>query len=166
MLPSPVMSSSPSGFERAEMYPAPPVLPFDTGLFAQAIGYSLIGVVAGAILNAGFIIATGINIGFLALIVGWLVAKTMMIGSGGRGGQPYQIAAVILTLISVALSNSVIVYWFLQKEQPFSLTFGSIVGLIVLGFERPFLRFAVWADPWLPDLTPSAYPKGVVLRGG
>ena len=78
-----------------------------------------------------------------ALIVGWLVAKTMMIGSGGRGGQPYQIAAVILTLISVALSNSVIVYWFLQKEQPFSLTFGSIVGLIVLGFERPFLRFAV-----------------------
>ncbi|HEY4355705.1 MAG TPA: hypothetical protein VGN16_08165 [Acidobacteriaceae bacterium] len=122
------------------MYTAPPSAPFDSGLFLQSIGFSLIGVVAGAILNSGFIILTGINIGFLALAVGWLVAKTMMIGSKGNGGRPYQIAAVILTLISVALSNSVIMYWLLQKAEPISPTFGSIVSLIILGFERPFLR--------------------------
>jgi hypothetical protein len=139
------MYPSPSGFERAETYTAPATVPFDSGVFLQALAYSLVGVLAGAILNAGFIILTGINIGFLALVVGWLVAKAMMIGSNGRGGRPYQIAAVVLTLISVALSNSVILYWFIQKEQPIALTFTTIVNLIVLGFERPFLRFATSA---------------------
>lgn len=135
------MYPSTSGLERAETYTAPPLPePFDSGVFLQALGCSVVGVIAGAALNAGFIILTGINIGYLALVVGWLVAKAMMVGSNGRGGRPYQIAAVILTLISVALSNAVIVYWFGQKENPIPLTLLNIVSLLIAGCVHPFVR--------------------------
>ena len=60
--------------------------------------------VAGLILYATVVIVTGWSIGYLALAVGWLVAKGIMKGSNGMGGRRYQIAAVLLTYAAISLS--------------------------------------------------------------
>jgi len=62
------------------------------GAFLGFLAYSLFGV------------ATGIMIGYLSLLVGYLVGKATMMGSGGVGGRRYQIAAVLLTYAAVSLS--------------------------------------------------------------
>src|SRR5258708_23711454 len=47
---------------------------------------------------------TGISIGYLALAVGWIVGKAMMIGSGGIGGRRYQLTAILLTYAAVSMA--------------------------------------------------------------
>lgn len=80
-------------------------LPQDSHVgFAKAIVYGLGGFLAGLILYAGFSIATGIQIGYLSLAVGWVVGKAMMMGSGNIGGRRYQIAAVVLTYAAVSIA--------------------------------------------------------------
>jgi hypothetical protein len=54
------------------------------------------GAVLGMILYAAFGILTGLVIGYVALGVGYIVAKAITMGSKGVGGQPYQIAAAVL----------------------------------------------------------------------
>jgi hypothetical protein len=72
--------------------------------FVRGIIFGLVGFVLGLILYAGFVIATGIEIGFVSLPVGWLVGKAVMMGSGGVGGKRYQIAAVLLTYAAVSMA--------------------------------------------------------------
>jgi hypothetical protein len=72
--------------------------------FAKAVLFGLGGFVAGLTIYAGFSIATGIQIGYLSLAVGWLIGKAMMMGSGNIGGRRYQIAAVILTYAAVSMA--------------------------------------------------------------
>jgi hypothetical protein len=72
--------------------------------FVRGIVFGLVGFVLGLILYAGFVIATGIEIGFVSLAVGWLVGKAVMMGSRGVGGKRYQIAAVLLTYAAVSMA--------------------------------------------------------------
>jgi uncharacterized protein (DUF983 family) len=60
--------------------------------------------VLGLILYATFTIATDFYLGFIALGVGWLVAKAMLKGSNGIGGRRYQIAAVLLTYGAISVA--------------------------------------------------------------
>jgi hypothetical protein len=62
--------------------------------FVRAFLFGLGGFAIGLALYAGFVIATGISIGYISLAVGWIVGKAMMMGSGGVGGRRYQITAV------------------------------------------------------------------------
>lgn len=72
--------------------------------FVKAILFGLGGFLAGLIAYAGFSIATGIQIGYLSLAVGWIIGKAMMAGSGNIGGRRYQIAAVVLTYAAVSMA--------------------------------------------------------------
>jgi hypothetical protein len=65
------------------------------------IGAAVIGLVA----YATFTIITGWFLGYIALGVGWLVAKAIMKGSNGIGGRRYQIAAVLLTYAAISLAS-------------------------------------------------------------
>jgi hypothetical protein len=58
----------------------------------------------GLIFYSTFAIVTGWTIGYLALAVGWLVAKAMMKASNGVGGRRYQVAAVLLTYAAISVS--------------------------------------------------------------
>jgi hypothetical protein len=60
--------------------------------------------VLGLILYATFTIVTDFYLGFIALGVGWLVAKAMLKGSNGLGGRRYQIAAVLLTYAAISVA--------------------------------------------------------------
>jgi predicted lipid-binding transport protein (Tim44 family) len=80
-------------------------LPKDThGAFVRALLFGGGGALLGLILYSTFGIITGLVIGYLSLAVGYLVGKSMMMGSKGIGGRRYQIAAVLLTYAAVSMS--------------------------------------------------------------
>jgi hypothetical protein len=72
--------------------------------FARGMLFGLGGALLGLVLYVVFALATGLMIGFVSLAVGYLVGKAITIGSGGRGGRRYQVAAVLLTYAAVSLS--------------------------------------------------------------
>ena len=86
--------------------------------FVRGLLFGIGGFVLGLILYAGFTIATGIEIGFVSLAVGWLVGKAVMMGSGGIGGRRYQIAAVVLTYAAVSMAFVPILIYYVNKEKP------------------------------------------------
>ena len=72
--------------------------------FARALLLGGGAALLGLILYATFTIATNFYFGYIALGVGWLVAKAMLKGSNGIGGRRYQIAAVLLTYIAISVA--------------------------------------------------------------
>jgi hypothetical protein len=72
--------------------------------FTRGLLFGAGGAIGGLILYAVVGIITGWVIGYVALAVGWLVGRAMMMGSGGIGGRRYQIAAVLLTYAAVSLA--------------------------------------------------------------
>jgi|SRR5579859_6835552 len=72
--------------------------------FARGLLLGAAAAMLGLILYATVVIVTGWSIGYLALAVGWLVAKGIMKGSNGMGGRRYQIVAVLLTYASISLA--------------------------------------------------------------
>ena len=72
--------------------------------FLRGLLFGAGGAFLGFVAYAGFSIVTGWQIGYLALVVGWLVAKAMRKGSRNLGGRRYQIAAVALTYVAIALA--------------------------------------------------------------
>lgn len=93
-------------------------LPGDShATFVRAIAFGVLGSILGLALYAAVEIATGWTIGYLALAVGFIVAKLMMIGSKGIGGRRYQIAAVALTYIAISLAAVPVFLFHLAKQQ-------------------------------------------------
>lgn len=78
-------------------------LPDDShGAFTRGLIFGIGGAIVGLIIYATFGIVAGWVIGYLSLAVGYLVAKAILLGSGGMGGRRYQIAAVLLTYFAVS----------------------------------------------------------------
>src|SRR5262249_17349243 len=67
------------------------------GMLGRATLFGLGGAAAGWALYAIVSVATGMEFSILAIAVGWLVGRTMRIGSRGTGGRKFQIVAVLLT---------------------------------------------------------------------
>jgi predicted lipid-binding transport protein (Tim44 family) len=92
--------------------------PKDThSVYVRGILFGVGGAIAGLILYSAFGIITGIEIGYVALAVGWLVGTAIKKGSNGVGGRRYQIAAVALTYAAVSLSAVPIGISYLMKEK-------------------------------------------------
>jgi hypothetical protein len=72
--------------------------------FARGLAFGAAAAIAGMILYAAFTIITGWYIGYLALGVGYLVAKAIKKGANGLGGRRYQIAAVALTYAAISVA--------------------------------------------------------------
>ncbi|HSU18256.1 MAG TPA: hypothetical protein VLI45_00805 [Acidobacteriaceae bacterium] len=115
--------------------PDPAALPY-------AIALGLGGAALGALVYAGFIHATHIRIGYLSIVVAFVIAKAMMIGSRNRGGFQYQVVAIALTTLAVSAGNAILLYWAVVKDRPIDLTAHNIVSLLLFGVEEPFLEFA------------------------
>lgn len=72
--------------------------------FSRGLLLGIGAAVVGMIVYAAFTIITGWYIGYLALGVGYLVAKAIKKGSSGLGGRRYQIAAVLLTYAAISIA--------------------------------------------------------------
>ena len=149
------MSLSPNPFDTARYVDAPaptprPVpVPIPTPAVVQATGESftwgiiggVAGAIAGTILYVAFIEATHIRIGYLSIAVAFLVAKGMMVGSKSKGGFQYQVSAVLLTYLSVAVGNAVVIYTVVSKSTPVELNLHNILTLLRYGADDPIRRF-------------------------
>jgi len=93
-------------------------LPKDThSAFVRGLAFGIGGAVIGLILYSAFSIITGIEIGYVSLAVGWIIAKAFKMGSRGIGGRRYQIAAAALTYAAVSLAAVPIYFSTINKEQ-------------------------------------------------
>jgi hypothetical protein len=77
---------------------APPVS------LARAVLYGAGAALAGCILYATVAIVTGLEVGLIAIVVGYMVGKAIRYASNGLGGRPQQILAVALTYFSITTS--------------------------------------------------------------
>lgn len=93
-------------------------LPQDShAAFVRALLFGLGGFAIGLTLYAAFVIITGISIGYVALAVGWIVGKAMMLGSKSIGGRRYQVAAVLLTYAAVSMAFVPIAFSVIRNEK-------------------------------------------------
>jgi hypothetical protein len=71
----------------------------------KALILGSLAAVAGAAIYYGIIRATGYNIGLVAIVVGFMVGGAVRKGSGNRGGRFYQVLALFLAYIAIALMH-------------------------------------------------------------
>ncbi len=79
--------------------------------FVRALLYGAAAGLAGWAIYATVAIATGMEIGLIAILVGVMVGKAIRRGSGGVGGRPLQILAVALTYFSITTSYIPVIIW-------------------------------------------------------
>jgi hypothetical protein len=74
------------------------------GRFGKAVIYGAGAAVAGA--AVWYVVARfrGTQAALVTILMGWLVGRGVLRGSNNRGGVPYQLLAVLLTYLSVALA--------------------------------------------------------------
>lgn len=75
-----------------------------TGRFARAALYGVGGMLAGAAIWYAIAKLANLEIGLIAILLGWLVGKGVFAGSGKRGGRRYQVMAVVLTYMGIGLA--------------------------------------------------------------
>jgi hypothetical protein len=120
---------------------------------------------AGCALYALVAIVLHVEIGLIAILVGWMVGKAIRHASYGRGGRPQQILAVVLTYFAITTSYiPVILYQDARvrqtKNAPVSssapaearprMSFGAVVlFLLVLTAVAPFLSLTSGVSAWI-----------------
>lgn len=132
-------------FGTAQYAPPPPPpapAPSADGAFPRALLLGIVGAAIGMALYAGFTILTDIRIGYISLAVGFIVAKAMMIGSGGIGGRQYQITAAVLTYMAVSMAFIPLVLY----ATHLSISDIPLAKLIQWGLASPVLELQ--ADPF------------------
>ena len=65
--------------------------------------------VAGAVIYYAVLAIAKLEIGLVAILIGYMVGYAIRKGSGGRGGRRFQILAVLLTYTAVALAYAPLV---------------------------------------------------------
>jgi hypothetical protein len=106
--------------------------------FGIAAVYGLGAAIVGGVLYWGFVKVTNIELGLMAIAVGWLVGKGVMKGSNERGGRRYQVLAVALTYFSIAMSYGALMLGALGS--PSSGVSGLGLGVLLLtALISPFL---------------------------
>jgi hypothetical protein len=82
---------------------------------ATAVLYGAGAAMAGTILYTA-VAMMGVEIGIIAIAVGWMVGKAVRAGSRGLGGRPQQILAVVLTYFSITTSYVSVGFYHLIKN--------------------------------------------------
>jgi hypothetical protein len=114
--------------------------------FLRAVAGGIGGGAAGALLYWGVSALSGYQFALIAIVVGWLVGKGIQWGTGGRGSVLYQILAVLLTYLSIAVSYVpdilqspeatgpayVIFVVVMTLIAPIVVSFNSIFGAIII----------------------------------
>ena len=85
--------------------------------YVRSITLGIGAAILGFILFAGFVIITGISLGYISLAVGYLIGKAMKMGSGGIGGRRYQVMAAVLTYAAVSMAAIPISIYYANKAK-------------------------------------------------
>jgi hypothetical protein len=141
------------------------------GAFTRGLLFAAGGALVGLILYSAVGIITGLEIGYVSIAVGYIVARAMLAGTAGVGGRRHQVAAALLTYVAVSMSAVPISLWQFTHEKsvasaaveesvldpegldteeagpPQTLSgtrglFGAFVFLSMMGLMSPFLGLA------------------------
>ncbi len=103
--------------------------------FLKATLYGLGGAAVGAAIWYAVLAITDMQIGLIAIAVGFIVGKAVAKGSGGRGGWQYQTLAIVLTYLAIV---------------------STYVPFIIKGFREHRTGTTATADSLAPARTPAA----------
>ncbi len=78
--------------------------PEGVGPFARSAGLGILAAIAGAAIYFGVIALANLEIGIIAIAIGYMVGWAVRKGAGGRGGRRFQVLAVALTYWAVGLA--------------------------------------------------------------
>ena len=87
---------------------------------ARAGAFGLAAAIAGAILYYGVIAITNLEIGLVAIAIGFMVGYAVRRGTGGRGGRAFQVMALVLTYWSVGLAYLPLAFMHRDEAPPSS----------------------------------------------
>jgi hypothetical protein len=137
------------------------------GRFARAMTFGGGAALIGATLYFGIALAFGIELGLIAIVVGWMVGRAVHAGSRGRGGWRYQ-------ALAIALTYSAIVVTYMPAAIERSMDPAALAALDSLASDTSAAEAAaepVPAAPTLAAATPgdssaaaaASVPRGVVV---
>jgi hypothetical protein len=78
--------------------------PRDWPTLAKAVAFGIGAAIAGAILYYAVITITNLEIGLVAIAIGYMVGYAVKLATGGRGGRRFQVLALVLTYWAVGLA--------------------------------------------------------------
>ena len=87
------------------------------GAMTRAFFLGLGAAVLGAAIYYGVIAITNLEIGIVAILIGYMVGWAVRKGSSGVGGRRFQVLAVALTYFSVGLAYSPLLFQEMLKEK-------------------------------------------------
>jgi hypothetical protein len=107
----------------------------------QSLIFGAGAAIVGLVFYSTFTILTHFYFGYVALAVGWLVGRAMMMGSRGVGGTRYQIAAAAFTYAAISLASVPILIARALQSGAAHIDWSNVAGnLIVWGIASPFLQ--------------------------
>src|SRR5262245_51390182 len=86
------------------------------GTFSRGLLFGVLGAVIGMALYSAVGIATGLEIGYVSVAVGYIVGRAVLMGTAGVGGRRHQIAAAVLTYAAVSMSTVPMSLWQMSHE--------------------------------------------------
>jgi hypothetical protein len=113
-----------------ETAPRPPAT---APLILRSVIFGLGGALVGAAVYYGVSALTGLEIGIVAIAVGFIVGRAVQLGARGRRGRAFQITAVALTYFGIALSYAPYALKGVQSVTP-----AVIGGVLILPFVMTF----------------------------
>lgn len=85
------------------------------GRLGRATVLGLGGMLAGAAVWYAVAKLANLEVGLIAILLGWLVGKAVFRGSGYRGGRRYQVLAVALTYVGIGISYTPFAFAEMQR---------------------------------------------------
>ncbi len=83
---------------------------------AAGLGLGLLAAVVSSLVWYGVVVATGYELGLVAIGVGWLVSQAVMRGAGDKRGRALQAVAMVSVVVAMALSEFLIVRHFVNAD--------------------------------------------------
>jgi hypothetical protein len=107
----------------------------------KSILFGVGAAVVGAVIYG--LVGMFVHIGYVGLLVGYMIGKAMMTASDNLGGRKYQIAAGLITYFAICLATvlEVIFGAIRQGHGPTHLSVGLLQFIALFGVAAPFLRF-------------------------
>ena len=99
-----------------------------SGAFVRAVVFGVGAAIAGALVYYLIAVAADIQIGIVAIAIGWGVGRAIQIAAKGVGGRRYQVLAVVLTYLSVAAAFGMIIGHFHPEVDVATLILNGVVA--------------------------------------
>lgn len=112
----------------------------ERSLITKGALYAIGAAIGCAIAYAAILIITNYELALISIAVGWLVGKAARMGTGGLGGRPVQIIAVIATYVAISGSLFFQILYSYYSQGKFVTGIGSYITLFILSMGKPFFE--------------------------